>query len=198
MDLLGDGARATFKPWYNKETGKTYLVPDDGKCLHYYFYFIDEELGLCYVRVPTWLPCRLQIYFNGHNWLAGQLKKRKIEYTMLDNAFGHIQDWSRAQRIADGWEPKRIHWKLDEFAKRFCPIFRHFGVAYHGSPNQCEYATDVVFRRQADLQAIYGNLTRTAIHTVKPDNIATFLAQPLHIQGNLLIWNRLSEIARKI
>ena len=123
---------ATFKPWYNKETGKTYLVPDDSKCLHYYFYFIDEELGLCYVRVPTWLPCRLQIYFNGHNWLAGQLKKRKIEYTMLDNAFGHIQDWSRAQRIADGGEPKRIHWKLDEFAKRFCPIFRHFGVAYHG------------------------------------------------------------------
>ena len=56
-----------------KHTGKTYLRPDDGKCLHYYFYFVDEELGLCYVRVPTWLPCRLQIYFNGHNWLAAKL-----------------------------------------------------------------------------------------------------------------------------
>jgi hypothetical protein len=62
---------ATYQPWHNKETGKTYLRPDDGKCLHYYFYFIDEELGLSYVRVPTWLPCRLQIYGNGHNWLAG-------------------------------------------------------------------------------------------------------------------------------
>jgi hypothetical protein len=61
----------TYKPWHNKQTGKTYLVPDDGKCLHYYFYFMDEELGLCHARVPTWLPCRLQIYFNGHNWLAG-------------------------------------------------------------------------------------------------------------------------------
>jgi hypothetical protein len=61
---------STYKPWHNKQTGKTYLVPDDGKCLHYYFYFVDEELGLCHVRVPTWLPCRLQIYFNGHNWLA--------------------------------------------------------------------------------------------------------------------------------
>ena len=64
----------TYKPWHNKGTGKTYLRSDDGKCLHYYFYFIDDELGLCYVRVPTWLPCRLQIYFNGHNWLAARLR----------------------------------------------------------------------------------------------------------------------------
>jgi len=54
------------------------LRPDDGKCLHYYFYFIDDELGLCYVRAPTWLPRRLQIYFNGHNWLAARLRKQKI------------------------------------------------------------------------------------------------------------------------
>ncbi|HUE03261.1 MAG TPA: hypothetical protein VMR62_27085 [Bryobacteraceae bacterium] len=80
----------TYKPWHNKETGKTSLVPDDGKCLHYYF--IDPDLGLGYVRVPTWLPGRLQVYFNGHNWLAAQLKKRQIAYTLLDNAFCHIQD----------------------------------------------------------------------------------------------------------
>jgi len=60
----------SYQPWHNKQTGKTYLKPDGGKCLHYYFYFLDEELGLTYVRVPTWLPCRLQVYFNGHNWLA--------------------------------------------------------------------------------------------------------------------------------
>ena len=170
----------TYQPWHNKETGKTYLKPDDGKCLHYYFYFIDEELGLTYVRVPTWLPCRLQIYFNGHNWLAAQLRKRKIDYELRDNAFVQIGDWGQAQRLADDWQAKRIHRKLDEFAQRFCPIFLHFGVHYHWSLDQCEYATDVVFRRQADLEAIYGNLTRTAIHAVKPDNIATFLGKKLH------------------
>src|ERR1039458_5740793 len=178
---------ATYKPWYDRETGKTYLKPEDGKCLHYYFYFLDEELGLGYLRVPTWLPCRLQVYFNGHNWLAAQLKKRDIGYRMLDNAFVEIDDWAQAQRIADGWQAKRIHWKLDELAKRFCPIFRDFGVAYHWSLDQCEYATDIVFRRQAELQAIYGNLTRTAIHTVKPDNIATFLGKKLvpQFQGEM-------------
>ena len=34
---------------------------------------IDELFGLCYLRVPTWAPFRLQVYFNGHQWLARQL-----------------------------------------------------------------------------------------------------------------------------
>ena len=44
---------STYKPWHDKQTGRTFLKPDDGKCLPYYFYFLDEELGLVYVRVPT-------------------------------------------------------------------------------------------------------------------------------------------------
>src|SRR5580700_10556258 len=181
---------STYKPWHNKGTGKTYLLPDDGKCLHYYFYFLDEELGLCYVRVPTWLPCRLQIYYNGHNWLASQLRKRKIGYRLLDNAFVQIEDWARAQQIAHAWEAKRMHWKLDEFAQTYCPILQAFGVQYHWSVDQCEYATDIVFRKQVDVAAIYGNLARTAIHTVKPDNIATFLGRKLNVQYEGEMGNR--------
>lgn len=68
----------SYKPWHDKKTHRTYLKPDGGKCLHYYFYFIDEELGLCYLRVPTWCPFRLQFYFNGHNLLATRLRKENI------------------------------------------------------------------------------------------------------------------------
>src|SRR3954451_3271381 len=181
---------STYKPWHNKNTGKTYLLPDDGKCLHYYFYFIDEDLGLGYVRVPTWLPCRLQVYFNGHSWLASLLRRRKIDFRMIDNAFVEIGDWGRVQQVVNGLEVKRLHHQLDQMAHRFCPIHRDFGVAYHWSVDQCEYATDIVFRRQADLAAIYGNLTRTAVHTVKPDNIATFLGRKLSTQYEGEVGNR--------
>src|SRR5512143_2590796 len=44
----------SFQPWHDKATGKTFLKYRDGECLHYYFYFIDPMLGLCYLRVPTW------------------------------------------------------------------------------------------------------------------------------------------------
>ena len=121
----------------------------------------------------------MQIYFNGHNWLASQLRKRKIDYRLLDNAFVQIGDWERAQQIVNGLEAKRIHRKLDEFAQTYCPIFRAFGVQYHWSVDQCEYSTDIVFRKQADVAAIYDNLARTAIHAVKLDNIATFPGHPL-------------------
>lgn len=44
---------------------------------------------------------------------------------------------------------------------------------------QAEYATDIVFKKQKDLQQIYSELMATAIHTVKPENIATFLGHKL-------------------
>jgi hypothetical protein len=68
----------TYRPWHDKQTHRTFLRPDTGKCLHYYFYFINAELGLIYLRVPT--PA-----FSG----AGA-------------AFLRIDDWQRAQTLADG------------------------------------------------------------------------------------------------
>ncbi|MBC8527146.1 MAG: MarR family transcriptional regulator [Candidatus Cloacimonetes bacterium] len=180
----------TYKPWHNKMTGKTYLKHDTSKCLHYYFYFIDEVLGLCYVRVPTWCPFRLQIYFNGHNWLASELDKNGIRYSKIDNAFEHINDFDKAQHICDNLKVKVLHNLLDKFAETYCPVFKDFNQVYHWSVMQAEYATDIVFKLQSDLKTIYDSLINTAIHpvgcitygihTVKPDNIATFLGKKLH------------------
>ncbi len=44
--LSAMAACPTYPPWHNQQTGKNYWKPDDGQCLHYYFYFLDEELGL--------------------------------------------------------------------------------------------------------------------------------------------------------
>lgn len=167
----------TYQPWHDKKTGKTFLRPHDGKCLHYYFYFLDEDLGLVFVRVPTWCPFRLQIYFNGHEWLASQLRRQGIAYQLLDNAFVEIADWTRAQQLADAWSMKALHEKLDAFARRYCPIIIALGFTYHWSLDQVEYSTDLVFRNHQELQPLYAALVRTAIHTVKPANIATFLGR---------------------
>lgn len=171
----------SFRP-VREENGGFTLKFKERQCLHYYFYIMDEYLGLCYVRVPTWLPVRLQVYFNGHNWLAAQLDKIGIKYTMIDNAFVDIEDFQKAQQISDGFSIKALHDKLDQFAQEYCPEYKYFDRPYHWSVMQAEYATDIVFRRQKDLQMIYSNLISTAIHTVKPDNIATFLGRK--ITGN--------------
>src|SRR5580693_8997535 len=59
----------SYRPWHDTTTGKTFVRPDSGKCLHYYFYFMsafravretprrnaimDAAFGLVYLRVPT-------------------------------------------------------------------------------------------------------------------------------------------------
>ena len=45
---------------------------------------------------------------------------------------------------------------------------------------QAEFATDLVFKCQEQLQAFYPHLLETLIHAVKPANIATFLGRKLH------------------
>ncbi|MGH9600900.1 MAG: hypothetical protein ACRD24_00810, partial [Terriglobales bacterium] len=171
---------ASFKPWHDKASGRTFLKYTEAKCLHYYFYFIHEELGLCYLRVPTWAPFRLQFYFNGHNELARRLTKARIAYTLQDNAFVEIADFARAQAVADGLDVRRVHRHLDRIAATYCPVIRHFQSRYHWSLMQVEYATDVVFRRQADFQPLYAALTHTAIHAIKPVHVATFLGRKLN------------------
>jgi hypothetical protein len=168
-----------FTPWHDKATGRTTLRYKDGKCLHYYFYLIDAEFGLCYLRVPTWAPFRLQFYCNGHNWLLGQLRQVGIAVEPLDNTFRTIGDSARAQALANAFPVARLHHTLDVLAARYCPVLAHFGVAYHWSLMQVEYATDLIFHRQEDLRPLYDTLVRTAVHAVKPDHVATFLGRKL-------------------
>lgn len=176
-----------FKPWHNKQTHATYFTYDSGRCLHYYVYFIDKEFGLCYLRIPTWAPFRLQFYFNGHNWLARQLDKKRIGYEQLENAFVHIDDFEKAQKLSDKFPLKRLHRLLDRCAKRFCPVISRFGSGVHWSIMQAEYATDIVFNDRESLTPIYEELVRTLSHAVKPDSIAMFLGKRLdaRYQGEL-------------
>ncbi len=130
----------------------------------------------------SWLPLRLLIYFNGHNLLAGKLREEGIEFTQIDNVFTEISDFARAQQLADSLTDNvsAIHKILDYFARQFCPVIEKFPKKYHWSIMQSEYATDIVFKKQSELSNIYEFITRTAIHAVKPENVATFLGKKLH------------------
>jgi hypothetical protein len=181
-------ACSSYRPWHDKATGKTYLKPDSSKCMTYYFYFIDEQLGLCYLRVPTWCPFRLQFYFNGHNWLANQLKERGIAYKMLDNAFVHIADYAVANQLANEFDVETLRARLDEFAQKYCPVVTNLNLRYYWSLMQSEYATDLVFKSRDTLQvsprrhgdAFYPHLLETLTRAVKPADIATFLGRKLN------------------
>ena len=169
----------SYRPWHDKASGKTFVRPDSGKCLHYYFYFMDAALGLIYLRVPTWSPFRLQFYCNGHSWLARQLTAAGIGYTMADNAFIRIDDWDCAQNLADALSPDQLHGILDHYAGLCCPVSDVFGQSYHWSRMQAEYATDLAFRSTTTLGPLYDQLVRQSVLSVRAEQVASFLGRQI-------------------
>ena len=169
----------SYKPWHDKKTGKTFLRPDTGKCLHYYFYWMDAKLGLIYLRVPTYSPFRLQVYCNGHSWLARKLASEGIDFAMADNAFIRIEDWTRAQELADTLKPESLHKILDRYAEQCCPVLDVFVQRYHWSLMQVEYSTDLVFRSPQTLGPLYDELSRQAVLAVKAEQVSSFLGKML-------------------
>jgi hypothetical protein len=130
-------------------------------------------------RGRLWAPFRLQFYCNGHSWLARRLTAQGIGFTAADNAFIRIDDWPRAQALADGFSPDRLHRVLDRYAALCCPVLDAFAQSYHWSLMQVEYATDLVFRSAATLAPLYEQLTREAVLSVKAEQIASFLGRQI-------------------
>jgi len=169
----------SYRPWHDKASGKTYLRGDTGKCLHYYFYFIDQELGLCYLRVPTWAPFGLQFYCNGHSMLAQSLKREGIGFAQADNAFVRIDNLARAQELADALSPDVLHKRLDIYAQWLCPVLDVFGQSYHWSIRQIEYSTDLIFKSAEILTPLYDCLSRQSVLAADAPRVASFLGKKI-------------------
>jgi len=82
---------------------------------------MDRDFGLIHVRVQTWFPLQIQVYLNGHEWLARKLSANHIGYTKHDSAFVWIEDMARAQRFADRFA--NLNWPtiLGKYATRVTP-----------------------------------------------------------------------------
>jgi hypothetical protein len=167
----------SYKPWLDKSNGHVFVRADSGKCLHYYFYFIDDELGLCYLRVPTWAPFSLQFYCNGHSALARSLRREAIDFVQEDNAFLRIGDLERAQALADAFSPDVLHQRIQRYAHWLCPVADVFAHDGHWSIRQAEYSTELMFRSREVLVALYDALSRQAVLAADAPRVAGFLGK---------------------
>ncbi|MFA7230764.1 MAG: hypothetical protein WC071_05795 [Victivallaceae bacterium] len=80
------------------------------------------ELGLAHIQIQTWLPFTVQIYLNGHDYLARQMDKFGKKYEQTDNCFTWIENLEKGQALADQFN--RIKWEtvLPQFAKYVHPL----------------------------------------------------------------------------
>jgi hypothetical protein len=148
-----------------------------------YFYILDPQFGLIHLRLQTWFPFTMQVYVNGHDWLARQMAKERLGFVQQDNAFIQVDDPDRAQQLAERFA--HLDWVqiLGRWARHINPLLRHAWLRpgnYYWVIDQAEYSTDVLFRDRAVLAKLYPRLLDHALLHFSASDILTFLGRRLH------------------
>jgi hypothetical protein len=171
----------TFRMFKNREKRILEIRSAMRQHLHMYYYLMDREFGLMYVRIQTWFPFKIQIGINGHEYLARQLDRAGIEYEKHDNCLTRIADMKKAQQIADRLLKKNWPRVLNSFAKRANPFLdmrRRDRIGnYYWIVHQSEYSTNIMFRSPEALAAAYPRLCRHAMTNFDTKHIMRFLGK---------------------
>jgi hypothetical protein len=155
------------------------LGPDVRRCLVLYYYLLDREFGLMHIKLQTWFPFTVQVYVNGHEWLARKLSGAGIAFRKVDNAFTYLADVERAQRaVAAFW---RRDWPkfLDRLAERVNPLLADWlaGQSYYWVIDQAEFSTDVLFTERKTLEQLRPGLYEHAALCFGAEQVMTFLGR---------------------
>jgi len=176
----------TFKVGPNAATKRIELRRIQAKCAHYYFYMLHPQLGLVHLRLQTWLPFTIHVCFNGRQWLAQELCRRKIGFEQRDNCFVWIENIAAAQSLAD--QQLRTDWSglLDGLRRLFHPVhevlFGELALEIYWSAEETEWATDIMFRSRAALERIYPQLVRHALTAFGCQDVLKFLGRSPEIR----------------
>src|SRR5574344_2545830 len=165
----------------NHETQKLEVTSRPTKCKHYYFYYNDSEFGLMYLKIQTWFPYNVQIYINGREYLSKLFDKNDIKYEMYNNSFSYIENFEKAQKLADGILNQKISDSFDGLIEKInihLPKIKEiFSHSYYWCIDQCEFATDINFKSRDDLSLFYKTLVETTYFAFSSEDIYSFFGR---------------------
>ena len=170
----------SFKIVHGK--GKPRLRGARRKCLCLYFYYLDPTFGFMHVRIQTWFPFTVQIYINGHEWLARQMEWAGLGFRQMENAFHWLEDPEHTQRIANEFVGQNWPSILETFASEINPLMGDLleDMSYYWVTDQAEFATDILFTDRASLQSLYQRLLKHATLCLSAEDVLSFLGRKLH------------------
>ena len=166
---------------FGSDEGQLTVKSIHTKCLHYYLYYLDKVFGFMFVKIQTWFPFNIQVYINGREFIKSSFQKCGIGYQCYDNSFTDLSDPVKAQEIEDKFDSEKLCRHLDRFAKSINPfldtVYEKFGQGYYWCVNQCEYATDIMFKERSFLEDIYPSLVEHAFYDLTCTDVFTFMGR---------------------
>lgn len=154
----------------------------------YYIYIHDKDLGLCYLKISSYLPFVCEFYMNGHNYLKQQFDLYQADYKMQDNSFIAVSDLDLLEKLVKEFQPSialnRIdHWmniffRFDKGRNHTCSkLLKHQWYCY-----QTEISTNIIFKSPKFAKGLFQRVLQKH-HTIGlPDRLTEIfgLSKPYH------------------
>jgi hypothetical protein len=138
-----------------------------------------------HVRLQTWLPFGISVCLNGREYLARRMEKAGIGFEQRDNCFSRIDDLPRAQKMLDDLDRRRWDRTLNAWAKQVNPLLKELDLwGYYWSVRESEYATDVMFKDEKSLAAIYPLLVDHAMKQMGSQEVMRYLGRRTNSRFN--------------
>ncbi len=157
------------KVWFEYSRQSVYVT-------HYYFYILDEEFGLFFIKVCTYLPFEVKVCFNGHEWAKQQLHKEGIGFEALSNGFLSCDDPARLQAICHQLNAEEIQALFDRWVEQLpWPLTTEEQAAGYGhqlSIWQIEISRTQVFADPEQGRALIEYLIRDNLDLGRPDRVS--------------------------
>ena len=176
----------TYRPRLDTK-GRLELRKETGRCLHYYHYFDDPQVGFGYLRLQSWFPFTCHVGLNGRSWLYQQLRQGGHAFRHIDNLLVAVDDWQHAQALLEAQRHTDGAVLLDRLAMPCQPLWPYLTqvarLPYYWMAEQTEWATDLLFADAAQLAAVYPRLLRHGIDVFGCKDVMRYLGRSVPEQG---------------
>lgn len=143
--------------------------------IHYYFYVWDEDFGLAFIKVCTYLPFEVKVCFNGHEWAKQQLRQAGVAFEALDNGFVTCEDPEYLQAVCQLLTAEQVQAFFDRWVDQLpwplSPRERAAGYRHELSVWQLEVSRTQVFVDAEQGRALVEHLIRDNLDLGRPDRV---------------------------
>jgi hypothetical protein len=157
------------KVWFNYSRQEVYVT-------HYYFYILDEEFGLGFIKVCTYLPFEVKVCFNGHERAKQCLRQEGLAFEALDNGFAACAQPHRLQQVCHELSAEKIQAYFDRWVDKLpWPLSateRAAGYGHQLSIWQLEVSRTQIFIDPAQGRALVESIIRDNLDLGRPDQVS--------------------------
>ena len=161
-----EGKLFTKMYWCNKPVGQ------------YYIYINDKTLGLCCLKISSYLPFYCQFYCNGHQYLKRQFDRLGVSYKMEDNSFTDISDPEILKKLVNDFKGSIIEssinlWMDIWFSFNKGERSRRSSLLTHRWYTcQSEICSNIVFKNRAYFDKVYDKILEKHHRIGMPDRLS--------------------------